>query len=157
MTLVKTKQIAWVSLLSIALSLPLASQAFSADNDTNVSSTEVTHKRQGHKQLKMMIKRLNLTDEQVAKIKLVKEQSRTEVITLKEQFKQYKESVKVLNDNPIFDEQSFGDLHSQYQTTFAQLALQKAKTKHAIFHILTLEQQEKWTELKIKHRGKRKD
>ena len=92
----------------------------------------------------------------IQKIKSIKDQSRTEAITLKEQFKQYRESIKLLNNNPIFDEQAFGDLHSQYQTTFAQLALQKAKTKHAIFHILTLEQQEKWAESKVKHRGKLK-
>lgn len=157
MTLLKSKQIAWVGLLSIALSLPLASQAFAySENATDDSSIEMKHKRMGQKQLKMMKKKLDLTDEQVDKIKLIKEQSKAEVLTLKEQFKQFKDNAKALNSNPIFDEKAFNDIYSQYQETFAQLALQKAKTKHAIFHVLTAEQQEKWAELKQSKRGKRK-
>ncbi len=157
MKILKTNPLAFASILVIALCTPLASQAFTYSNTLDgPQSMEMNDKRMGKKQLKMMTKRLGLSEDQIAKIQSIKVQSHAQILTLKEQGQQFKDSVKVLYDNPIFDDKAFSATYAQYQDTFAQIALVKAQTKHAIYHVLTPAQQEQWAELKTKKRGKRK-
>lgn len=152
----KVQKLLVVGVFSIIATLPLSVSAFESSMiDDEVTMMEKKHQHMGQKQLKKMQKYLELTPEQVEKIKLIKEQSREQVQPLKENARSFFTSLKVLKENPIFDEVLFNATYAQYQETFAQLALQKAKTKHAIYHVLTSEQQEKWATFKAKKKGKR--
>ena len=57
---------------------------------------------------------------------------------------QYKMAEKTLISADVFDEQAFVSLHASFQESFAQAALAKAKTKHSVLQVLTVEQREKW-------------
>lgn len=107
------------------------------------------------KMLKHMKRKLDLTDEQVAQIKAIREQSKVDGETLREAKKAFHEQVITLKDSATFDEAAFVSAYNQYQQTFADMALLKAKTRHAIYHVLTEEQQAKMEEMKEK-RAERK-
>lgn len=152
----KAQKLLVVGVFSLVASLPLSVSAFeSSVIEDEVTMMEKKYHQMGQKQLKKMQKYLELTTEQVEKIKLIKEQSREQIQPLKENVRLFFTSLKVLKENPIFDEALFNATYAQYQDTFAQLALQKAKTKHAVYHVLTPEQQEKWSTFKAKKKGKR--
>ena len=61
---------------------------------------------------------------------------------------------KLLIQAESFDEQAYIALHEANQQNFTALALARAKKKHAVFNVLTTEQQEKW--LKIMKKQQRK-
>lgn len=109
------------------------------------------HKRHHHK---MMVRYLELTDEQQAEMKSIRQQAKTEGSAIKESLSTYKEKVSVIIQADEFDQAAFENLHAEYQQNFSQMALLKAKTKHAMRQVLTEEQQEKWAEIKPK-RGRR--
>lgn len=152
----KMKKAASVSalLLMTSLALPAAAHHGDASHERHQSSM---HKGSMAKHaMKRMKKHLDLTDEQIVSIKSIKAESKVAIEPLREQAKSFYDSAKQLKDNKMFDEGAFTSLYAQYQDTFAQLALQKAKTKHAIYQVLTEEQQEKWEEMKEKRkRGKK--
>lgn len=94
--------------------------------------------------MKRMIKVLSLSEQQQVQIEAVKMQATEQSSTLRDSMKQFKGAEKLLLQAEAFDEQAYIALHEAYQQTFAQMALTRAKTKHAVFNILTTEQQEKW-------------
>lgn len=119
---------------------------------------EEHHMQRSHKGAKMMKKmarHLELSDEQVAEIKAIKKQSRAENDELRISMKAFREQVKALKDNVDFDEQAFSAIYLQYQDTFAQIAMQKAKSRHAMYQVLNEEQRAKWETLKQKRKDKR--
>jgi len=145
-----------VSVTAILLMTSIALPASAHGVVSNEHHQQSMHKGSMAKHaMKRMKKHLALTDEQIVSIKSIKAESKVVVEPLREQAKNFYQSAKQLKDNKMFDEGAFTSLYAQYQDTFAQIALQKAKTKHAIYQVLTEEQQQKWDEAKEKRKGKR--
>ncbi|MFD2165543.1 Spy/CpxP family protein refolding chaperone [Thalassotalea euphylliae] len=112
-------------------------------------------KHHSAKKMRFMARYLDLSEEQKTQIKAIKEDSKAEGEAVREQVKNFREQVQALKDSPVFDEAAFTALYSQYQDTFAQAALIKAKTRHAMYYVLTEEQQQKWDEFQESRKGKR--
>jgi len=94
--------------------------------------------------MKRMIKVLSLSEQQQAQIKAIKSQAKEQDKNFHASMRQFRQEVKALVHAETFDEHAFTALQGSYQASFAQAGLAKAKTKHAIFNILTTEQQQKW-------------
>ncbi|REL31494.1 Spy/CpxP family protein refolding chaperone [Thalassotalea euphylliae] len=163
MTTAMRKTTVKAAALFTALSLLAAPAAFS---DEHQQGYEHQHKKahSGHrmkqgqhgvKMLRKMARYLDLSDEQVAQIKEIRRQSKTENEPLRTAMKAFKTEVKNQQSGSEFDETAFSATYLQYQETFAQLALQKAKTRHAIFQVLTPEQQTKWQAFQEKRKARR--
>lgn len=146
------KTIASISTLCVVI-------AFSSLSSANASGVDVAfdspqqYQRSKH-MMKRMIKTLSLSEQQQVQIKAVKTQAKEQSETLRDSMKQFKGAEKLLLQAESFDEQAFTALHAAYQQTFAQMALTRARTRHAIFNVLTTEQQEKWLQT-MKKRKKR--
>ena len=102
--------------------------------------------------LKHMARYLGLSDEQIDQIKEIKAQAKTDREASKSTMVMFGEQVKALMENEEFDESSFLALHSEYQSSLTQAALQRAKTKHAIYQVLTEEQKLKADKIRKKKR-----
>jgi Spy/CpxP family protein refolding chaperone len=97
---------------------------------------------QQHK-FKKMARFLNLTDEQRQQAKAIHRQAKESRLVLKESLQGFHQQSKILMMEEHFNEQAFLNLKSQYQESFAQMALIKVKTKHSFMQLLTAEQKEK--------------
>lgn len=104
--------------------------------------------------MKRMIKKLSLSETQQVQIKTIKTQAREQHDMLRDSMGKFKSEERSLLQAQVFDEQAYTALHAAYQPTFAQMALTRAKTKHAVFNVLTTAQQEKW--LKVMKNRKEK-
>ncbi len=124
----------------------LAEEVSSQTHDSSVHH-EMNHERM-NKHIKRMTKKLNLSEEQIKEIKAIQKESKEGSGDLFVEMKLFKGKVKGLFEQVDFDEQAFLLLHQEYQPTFTALALEKAKTRHAMFNILTGEQKEKWLSMK---------
>lgn len=129
-----------------------AFQPFAAGNEIVMPSS---HKGNKHENFRKMAKYLELSDQQIADIKAIKKKAKEENAHLKETLKLYRESIKGLKDNPVFDEATFQQVYQQNSDNFAAIALAKAKTKHAIYYVLTPEQQQKWDVFKAERKMRR--
>ena len=98
------------------------------------------HKKGQKNNMRTMFKHLNLSEEQKTQIKALKEQSKVDNEALKLQMKEYKGKVKALMSADVLDEVALSILHTEYQDTFAQLSINKAKHMFAIKQLLTEEQ-----------------
>lgn len=142
------KSITLVALLSTAT---LASfNAFAFEGRQMHEGGEMFGHLEGHKHKKhhhrMMAKFLGLSDDQKTQMKSIRQSAKDQAGELREFLTTYKDQVKLLIAAESFDEAAFANLHAEYQANFAQLALLRAKTKHAMKSVLTAEQQEKWEE-----------
>jgi len=129
---------------------PVDVKSVEADHQNHHSANRHTKMRH---HFKKMAKRLNLTAEQQDKIKVIYQSQKEDKMAQKESMVIYREQVKSLFMSPTFDEQAFVTLHSQHQSQFSQMALTKAKARHAIMQVLNVEQQEKMLTMKRKGRG----
>jgi len=148
------KTIVSVSTLCAVMAFASVASVNASANDRTLESAPFHQK--GKHMMKRMIKVLSLSEEQQVQIKAIKMQTKDQSETLRDSMKQFKGAEKQLLQAETFDEQAYIALHTAYQQTFAEMALTRTKTKHAIFNILTTEQQEKWSTLKEQHKGKRK-
>jgi protein CpxP len=130
--------------------------AFSSITSVSVSANEMEFDSPRHHQrggdyrehmMKRMIKKLSLSEAQQAQIKSIKAQAREQHEMLGDSIKKFKSEESTLLQAQVFDEQAYTALHAAYQPTFAEMALTRAKTKNAVFNVLTTEQQEKWLEV----------
>lgn len=132
-----------LSVLSIVIFFPSISYA-----DHIVDRASFNHsKGAGYnydRMMKKMVKVLGLNEQQQTEIKQIKVQAREQHSALFESIKLYRNEQASLIHADVFDEQAFIVLHAAYQPSFAQAVLNRAKTKHAIFKVLTVEQQDKW-------------
>ena len=69
----------------------------------------------------------------------------------KESLSSYKEQLKSLMAVSQFDENEFNAIYAEFQASFQQVAMEKAKHRHAIMQVLTPEQQAKFLTMR-KHR-----
>lgn len=115
------------------------------------------NKHKGHKQkMKRMVKALSLSEEQQVQIKAIKTQAKEQHQILQASMQEFKIEENKLLQTEKFDEQAFNTLHDTYQPIFKQLALIRVKDKHAIFNVLTTEQQEKWLKMIDHKKGQTK-
>ncbi|GAA6173817.1 hypothetical protein NBRC116592_34870 [Colwellia sp. KU-HH00111] len=157
MNLIKPmKTIATTSALCAVIALSSISSVNAASGGNTFDSPRY-HQRGGDfgaKMQKRMIKKLDLSAEQQVQIDALKAQAKEQNQILRESMKKFKTEEKALLQAEAFDEQAYLALHAAYQSTFAQKALTKAKTKHAIFNVLTTEQQQQWLQLMEKRKAK---
>ncbi len=138
-----------------ALCAVLALSSITSVNASAFDSSKHYQKR-GEHMMKRMTKVLSLSEQQQVQIKAIKTQAKEQHELLIESMKKFKGEEKLLLQAQSFDEEAFTTLHNTYQPTFAQMALTRAKTKHAIFNVLTTDQQEKWAKVKNNRKGKHK-
>lgn len=126
-------------------------------NNTAQETNENKHHKKAKHHFKKMAKILQLTDDQKTLMKAIHQQAKVDSEGTHSEMKAFKAQIKSLMDASVFDEQAFRNVYSQYQATFEQAALLKAKNKHAIEQILTSEQKDKWIKMKEKSdkKGKR--
>lgn len=133
------------------LSAAASSSVFAFETQVQERSAKAFKAKHKHRMAKMA-KALGLTEEQKIAIKDIRELAKSERAVLTEQLASFKTAAKGLMSNEEFDESAFLNLKNEHQDTFTQLALLKAKTRHAIRQVLTPEQQEKADKFKEKRR-----
>lgn len=141
-----------VLLAGAVLTMSLAStSAFALNNDEGHDykhkkhATQLMQKSEGfmeHK-LKKMMRYLDLTSEQRQQVKIIHQQAKENRLVLKDSLQDFHQQSEILMMEDDFNEQAFIDLQSQYQESFAQMALIKAQTKHRFIALLTEEQKAK--------------
>lgn len=149
------------STVAICLVIAFASVASvnASDNDIALDTSRdyQGHKSKGSKHnMKRMDKALSLSEQQQVQIKAIKTQAREQRQALRASMKEFKIAERKIMQTKSFDEKAFNALHDLYQPTFTQLALIKVKSKHAVFNVLTTEQQEKWLKIIERKKNKRK-
>ncbi len=138
-----------------------AAMAFSSISSVNAAGYDLAfdsprhHQKGGEHRMKRMIKALELSEQQQVQIKAIRNQAKAQRKILHDSIKQFRTEAKVLVQAETFDEQAFVALQGAYQPSFEQAGLAKAKTKHAIFNVLTTEQQNKWSTIMAKRQEKR--
>ncbi|MDO6507422.1 Spy/CpxP family protein refolding chaperone [Colwellia sp. 4_MG-2023] len=158
----------------VSIAAVCAVLAFTGMSNANVSSEDnvetKSHKHyqkserhhRGKDMMKKMSKYLGLSEEQKTQMKAIKTAAKEQDVSLRAEIKQFKEAEKLLLQAEKFDEQTYIALHDSYKETFAQMALAKAKTRNAMFNVLTPEQQVKWEskmeqrKSKMQRKGKNK-
>lgn len=139
-----------VLLISSVLAMSLTSASASAFNKVhehkrNKEGSQHTLKSERFMQhkFKKMARHLDLSDEQREQVKVIYQAAKESRLTLTASMQTFHQQSKTLTMEDSFNEQAFIDLQSEYQDTFTQMALIKAKTKHSFMMILTEEQLEK--------------
>lgn len=135
--------------ICVVMAFTSANYVNAAGNDM-VFDTAKEHRGVKHK-IKRMAKALSLSEEQLVKIKAIKEDALEQNKVLRESMKQFNSEEKKLIQAATFDEHAYNALRDAYQSTFNQIALVRSKNKHKIFNMLTAEQQEKWLKMAKRH------
>ncbi len=130
--------------------MPLALHANAYEYNEHQASHWRPH---GKDRVQHLVRKLNLTDEQQEKIQAIFEQQKANREANREQMKAFKTEMNHLMSAAIFDDSAFSNLQNQYQPQFAEAALQRAKSHHAILQLLDDSQREKFS--KMNKRGKR--
>jgi protein CpxP len=108
--------------------------------------------------MRMIMSKLDLTEEQTTQIKAIKTASKEQMQAIKgERDESKKAALESLFTAPTFDEQAFMEMQREKSEKMHQGALIIAKAKHATYQVLTAEQKEKYAQLKQQYRAKRKD
>jgi len=121
-----------------------------SDNDIALDAP-IEHQGNKHK-MKRMAKALSLSEQQQVQIKAIKQQVKEQHKALRESMTQFKEEEKKLLQTKSFNEDAYSALYEAYQPIFAQIALIRVKNRHAVFNVLTEEQQEKWLKMTKHHK-----
>jgi len=123
----------------------------SHDADGHHNKSKHHHKMKHH--FKKLSKRLDLSNEQQAQIKAIYAVHKENKESNKKSMIAFRDKVKNLMMSSTFDEEAFLKLHNQQQSQFSQMALARAKSKHAVLQVLNEEQQEKMLVMKGKRKG----
>lgn len=150
------KSIASASALCALMAFSGVASVSAATDDTALDSPRQFQRGgdYGEHMQKRMVKKLALSEQQQVQIEALKTQAKEQHETLRDSMKKFKTEERALLQAAVFDEQAYTALHTAYQSTFAQRALTRAKTRHAIFNVLTTEQQEKWVKIMDKRKEK---
>lgn len=105
----------------------------------------------------MMLRALDLTDEQKNQIKQIRESSRNAVKPIREQMRANRQKLADLSANGNFDQAQVQAIAAQQGNLTAQLIVEKEKAKSQIFQILTPEQKAKAAEMKEKMKERRQE
>lgn len=106
--------------------------------------------RGGHHRGGMMLRGLDLTDEQKAQVKQIMEASKEKSQSLRESLKANREKMNEATANGAFDEAQVTALATEKGNISAQMTVEHARSKSQIFALLTAEQKAKAVEMKSK-------
>lgn len=109
-----------------------------------------------HRQMGMMLKGLDLTDDQKAKVKEIMEAGRTSVQPLMEQMKANHVKIRDLGTSGTFDQAAVEAIANEQGSITAKLIIEKEKAKAQIFALLTDEQKAKAAEKRANFEEKMK-
>ena len=104
--------------------------------------------KRGKRKMMRLMRHLDLTDEQKAQMKAIRQSSRETIKPLRQQLRANKKALNELTANGNFDEAEVTALATQQGALMSQVIVQKQKTKTEIYNVLTSEQQAKLAELK---------
>lgn len=142
---------------ALMMGVALSPMTTSAEEVTKPSVEQGQKMKKGgkaHKHFRKMAKYLQLTQEQKAEIKSIREGMKAGNEAQREQMQAYQTELKALVASNNFTDANFEALYDKYEDTFQQKELRKAQMKNAIFQVLTDEQKVKWESFKGK-KGKR--
>ena len=111
-------------------------------------------KRGGHG---MMFRGLDLTDEQKAQMKAIRQASRETIKPIRQQLKANRQKLQTLSESGTFDEAQVQAIAAQQGALSAQMIVEKQKVKSQMLAILTPEQKAKAAELKAQFQQKRQE
>ena len=113
------------------------------------------HHRGGHGG--MMFRGLDLTDEQKAQMKAIRQASKETSKPIREQMKANRQKLQTLSESGTFDEAQVQAIAAQQGSLSAQMIVEKEKVKAQMFNILTPEQKTKAAEMKAQFQQKRQE
>lgn len=131
-----------VAIVSVGAMLAIA-------QTTNGGTDKKFGKRGGHHRGGgMMFRRLDLTEDQKAQMKSIREASKTATAPLREAMKANRQKLTEATANGAFDEAQVTAIANEGAAIKAQMTVQREKVKSQIFAILTAEQKAKAAEMK---------
>lgn len=148
-----------VAILSIVLAAMGAMFVFAQQSTDQTEGKrgfgkKVFGKRGGHG---MMLRGLNLTDEQKAQVKQIREASKTTVKPIREQMRANRRKLQELSANGNFDAAQVQAIAAQQGNLSAQLIVERERVKSQLFQILTPEQRAQAAEMKAKMKERRQN
>lgn len=102
-----------------------------------------------------MFRQLDLTDEQRAQMKTIRDGSRDKIKPLMEKMRETRDQLAELGADGIFDQAAVETLAASQAETMKQLIVEKERVKAEMFGVLTPEQKTKLAELKAAFKEKR--
>lgn len=112
------------------------------------------HHRGGHG---MMFRGLDLTDEQKAQMKTIRQASKESTKSIREQMKANRQKLQTLSESGTFDEAQVKAIAAEQGNLSAQMIVEKEKVKTQMLAILTPEQKAKAAEMKAQFKQKREE
>lgn len=148
-----------VAILSIVLVAMGAMFVFAQDGAGQKDGKRGFGKRGGHHRggHGMMLRGLDLTDEQKTQVKTIMQSSRESSKSLREQMKANRQKLQTLSDSGNFDQAQVQALADEQGKLTAQMIVEKEKVKSQISAILTPEQKAKAAEMKAQFKQKREE
>src|SRR5690606_18588829 len=104
-------------------------------------------KRGGHG---FMFRGIDLTDEQKAQMKTIREANRTQTAPLREAMKANRQKMREATANGMFDEATVTMLANEQAAVMAKMTVERERVRSHLFGILTAEQKAKMAEMKAK-------
>lgn len=149
-------------ILTVVLTAMGAMMIF-AQTDNNTEGNKEFGKRsyhgkrgmRGHRGGKeMMLRGLDLTDEQKAQVRQIMQTSRENTKSVREQMKANRQQLEAVSENGNFDQAQVQALAAQQGNLHAQMIVEKERVKSQIYQILTPEQKAKAAEMKANFKQK---
>ncbi len=106
---------------------------------------------------RMMLRGLDLTDDQKARVKDIFASSRTDIQPILASMKENRQKMETATANGAFDQSQVEALANEQGALMARLIVEREKTKSQIFAILTDAQKTKATEMRQKFEQRMKD
>jgi protein CpxP len=103
----------------------------------------------------MMFRGLDLTDEQKAQMKAIRQANRETMKPIREQMKANREKLQQLSAGGNFDAAQVQAIAAQQGSLSAQMIVERERVKSQMFNILTPEQKAKAAEMKAQFQQKR--
>lgn len=111
--------------------------------------------RHGGDKMGLALRQLDLTDEQKAQVKEIKEAAQEKTGAIRDSLKTGRQQMQDLTGNGAFDEAAVTTLANSQAATRAQLTVERLRIKSQIFTILTDKQKAKAAEMKENFHGRR--
>lgn len=126
------------------------------NNQFNERAEQHAFKKSGHghhikkmkQRFKMMAMELELSKEQRLQVREIFSNTKAEKKERREELSGFKAQLKLLAQDSVFDEEKFKAIYAEFQPVLENIAIEKAKVRHAIYQILTPEQKEKFNSMK---------
>lgn len=146
------------AILSIVLVAMGAMFVFAQDGAGQKDGKGKFGKRGGHRGGHgMMFRGLDLTDEQKAQMKTIRQASKESTKSIREQMKANRQKLQTLSESGTFDEAQVKAIAAEQGNLSAQMIVEKEKVKTQMLAILTPEQKAKAAEMKAQFKQKREE